>query len=280
MGPSDPADTSVPTPTHRRWVGVLLSLLIAGSGIFLSGNQKAGMRWFLGLTVLTLVTIAVTSLPVIPGLQVSLTLASVATVLTLWMLILSFKPVPKLGVRGWLLFLLLAGLLGSLESLGIDRLTRPFKVPTRSMMPTIQPGDRLFVQTSAYWFTTPSRGQVVAFRTDALDSPLLPKGEIYLKRIAGLPGEAIQISAGRLLINGRPLDNPVPLADSNFGTIGISWPSVRSNAWLVPTNSYFVVGDNGTNSLDSRFFGPIPRAGIIGRATKIYWPIPRVGDIR
>jgi signal peptidase I len=280
MEQSGLADPSAPTPTHRRWVGVLLSLLIAGTGIFLAGNRKAGMRWFLGLTVLSLATVALASLPAIPGLGVCVALVSVTTILTLWMLVLSFKPVPKLGMRGWLLFLLLAGLLSGVEFLSPDRLTRPFKVPTKSMVPTIQPGDHLFVQTSAYWFTTPGRGQVVAFRTDALDSPLLPKGEIYLKRIAGLPGEAIQISEGRLLINGRPLDNPAPLAGSNFGTIGISWPNVRSNAWLVPTNSYFVVGDNGTNSLDSRFFGPIPRAGIIGRATKVYWPIPRVGDIR
>jgi len=273
-------DSSAPSPTHRRWIGVLLSLLIAGAGVYLAGNRRAGLRWFVGLTVLSLVTVALASLPATPGLGVCLALVTVTTVLTLWMLILSFKPVPKLGVRGWLLILLLAGLFSGLEFLGTNHLTRPFRVPTKSMMPTIQPGDRLFVQTSAYWFAAPSRGDVVAFRTDALDSPLLPKGEIYLKRIAGLPGEAIQISEGRLLINGHPLDNAAPLAGSNFGLSNESSPAVRSNAWLVPTNSYFVVGDNGTNSLDSRFFGPIPRAGIIGRATKIYWPIPRAGDIR
>jgi signal peptidase I len=280
MGPSDPAGTSVPPPTHRRWVGVLLSLLIAGAGIWLAGNRKAGLRWFLGLTVLSLLTVVVASLPVIPGLGVCVALASVTAVLTVWMLVLSFKPNPKLGVRGWLLFLLLAGGLNGLEVLASNHLTRPFKVPTGSMAPTVLPGDHLFVQTSAYWFTAPRRGDVVAFRTDALDSALLPKGQIFLKRIAGLPGEALQISEGRLLINGRPLDQPAPLTGGNFGTAAMPWPGKGPNVWTVPDNSYFVVGDNTTNSLDSRFFGPIPRASIIGRATKTYWPKPRADDIR
>lgn len=280
MEQSGLADTSAPTPTHRRWVGVLLSLLIPGAGIFLAGNRKAGLRWFLGLAVLSLVTVALASLPAIPGLGVCVALVSVTTVLTLWMLALSFKPVPKLGMRGWLLFLLLAGLLSGLEFLSTARLTRAFKVPSRSMVPTIQPDDHLFVQTSAYWFAAPRRGDVVAFRTDLLDSSLLPKGQFHLKRIAGLPGEVLQISEGRLLINGHALKNPAPLAGSNFGTFGTSLPGMGSNVCRIHENSYFVVGDNATNSLDSRFYGPIPCASIIGRATKTYWPIARAGDIR
>jgi signal peptidase I len=281
MGPSNPADTSAPTPTYRQWVGVLLSLLIAGAGIFLAGNRKAGLRWFLGLTALKLATVALASLPAIPGLEICVALASVTTALTLWMLVLSFKPVPRLGVRGWLLFLLLAGLLSGFEVLGTHRLTQAFKVPTtRSMGPTILPGDHLFVQTSAYWLTAPSRGDVVAFRTDGLDSSLVPKGQIHLKRIAGLPGESLQISEGRLLINGRPLDKPALLAGRDFATFAMSSSGMGSNVCRIPENSCFVVGDNTTNSLDSRFFGPIPRASIIGRATKIYWPLARAGDIR
>jgi len=281
MEPSDPAGTIAAAPTHRRWVGVLLSLLIAGAGIFLAGNRKAGLRWFLGLTVLSLVTAAVASLPGIPGLGVCVTLASVAAVLTLWMLVLSFKPVPKPGVWGWLLFLLLAGLLSALEVLGTGHLTRPFKVPTGSMEPTVLPEDRLFVQTSAYWCAAPSRGDVVVFRTDALDSSSLPKGQFYLKRIAGLPGEAVQITGGRLLINGTPLQGPAVLAGSSFCSMPyMAFPPGDTNTHVVPAGAYFVVGDNVANSLDSRHYGAVPRQSIIGRATKIYWPWARAGDIR
>ena len=280
MEPSNPADTNTPTPTHRRWVGVLLSLLIPSAGIFLAGNRKTALRWFLCLTVLCLVTVALSSLPAIPGLGAFVALASVTAVLTLWMLILSFKPVPKLGVRGWLLLLMLASLLSGLEVPVIHRFTWAFKVPTGSMEPTILPGDHLFVQTSAYWFAAPSRGDVVVFGTDELEASPLPKGQFYMKRVAGLPGEALQISEGRFLVNGRPLDKPALLAGRNFGTFGMPPPGMGSNVWLIPTNSYFVVGDNAANSLDSRFFGPIPRSSIIGRATKIYWPMARAGDIR
>jgi signal peptidase I len=280
MGVIDPADTSAPPPTHRRWVGVLLSLLIAGAGIFLAGNRKAGLRWFLGLTVLSLVTVALGSLPVIPGLGAFVGMASVTGVLTLWMLALSFKPVPKLGMRGWLLFLLLAGLLSGLELLGTDQLTRPFKVPSRSMDPTILPGDHLFVQTSAYWMSTPGRGDVVVFRTDALESPLVPKGQFYVKRVAALPGEAIRITRGRLLINERPIQSPAVLASHDFGAPSGTLPGGDTTAYVVPAGCYFVVGDNATNSLDSQHYGAIPRHSIIGRAAKIYWPISRAGDIR
>ena len=68
MEANDPAGTSATKPTHRRWIGVLLSLLIVGAGIFLAGNRKAGVRWFLGLTGLSFATIVVASLPAIPGL--------------------------------------------------------------------------------------------------------------------------------------------------------------------------------------------------------------------
>jgi signal peptidase I len=280
MEPSDPAATNTAAPAHRRWVGVLFSFLIPGAGIFLAGNRKAGLRWFLGLTILSLVTVAFASEPALPGLRAGIALASLCTVLTLWMLVLSFRPVPRLGVRGWLLFFLLAGLLSGLEVLVTNRLTRGFKVPTGSMEPTILPGDRIFVQTSAYLLGPPQRGDLVVFRTEALDSPLVPKGQFYVKRVAGQPGEALQISGGRLLINGQPLQSPAVLAGHNFNVPHIAFPPGDTNIYVIPAASYFVVGDNTANSLDSRHFGVVPRRGIIGRATRIYWPWARAGDVR
>jgi signal peptidase I len=277
---SDPSSTITAPLTHRRWVGVLLSLLIPGAGIFLAGNRTAGLRWFLGLSLMSVMTVALAPLPAIPGLGMFIALASACALLTLWMLVRSYRPVPRLGIRGWLLFGLLAILLGSLEGWIPHQLARPFKVPTGSMMPTILPGDHLFVQTSAYWFGAPSRGDVVAFRTDALESLLVPKDQIYLKRIAALPGEAVRITGGRLLINERPLQGPSVLAGADFSAPYVTVPSGETNTYVVPAGSYFVVGDNATNSLDSREYGAVPRQSILGRATKIYWPLARAGDIR
>jgi len=259
---------------------VLLSLLIAGAGIFLAGNRKAGLGWFLGLSALSLVTVALAPLPAIPGLLVLAALAAVLAVLTLWMLILSYRPVPKLGVRGWFLFLVLAALLGGLEALIPQQLARAFKVSSGSMEPTILPGDRLFVQMSAYWFAGPSRNDVVVFRTDAIGSAGLPQDQFWVKRIVGLPGEALQISNGHLLINGHPSQLSPVLADQDFSIPPDPFPLGGTNSYVVPAGCYFIVGDNVANSLDSRHFGAVPRHGIIGRATKIFWPVGRAGDLQ
>jgi signal peptidase I len=282
MEPNAPVATAPPpgVPTHHRWVGVLLSLLIPAAGIFLAGNRKAGLRWFLGLTVLWVVLVALAPVPVIPGLAAFAVLAGCLAVLTPWMLVLSYKPVSKLGIRGWLLFLVLAGLLRGFKAPVVHQFALVFKVPHGSMEPTIQPGDQLLAQTSAYWFGAPHRGDIVVFRTDALDASMVPKGQYFAKRVAGLPGDKVRITGGRLFINDSPLESRAVLAGSNFSMPFVNYPAGDTNVYVVPEGQYFTVGDNATNSLDSRHFGAIPRRSIIGRATKIYWPLVRAGDIR
>lgn len=275
-----PADLSIPRPNHRRWVGVLLSFLISGAGIFLAGNRKAGLRWLLGLTFLWMMLVVLTPVPVIPGIAAFVALAACFAVLSLWMLVLSYKPVPKLGIWGWLLFLALWGVLRGLTAPVARQFAWPFAIPTGSMEPTIERGDHVFVQASAYWFTAPSRGDVVVFRTDALDSAMLPKGQFYVKRVAALPGEKVRLDDGRLLVNGQPIPGPAVLTGNNFGGPPSPMLTATSNLYVVPPESFFVVGDNATNSLDSRAYGAIPRRAIIGRGTKIYWPVGRIGDIR
>ena len=282
MEPNAPvaAGTAPGAPTYPRWVGVLLSLLVAGAGIFLAGNRKAGLCWFLGLTVLWVVLVALAPVPVIPGLAAFAVLAACLAVLTLWMLVLSYKPVPKLGIRGWLLLLVLTGLLHGFKAPVVHQFALVFKVPHGSMEPTIQPGDHLLAQTSAYWFDAPHRGDIVVFRTDALDASMVPKGQYFAKRVAGLPGDKVRITGGRLFINDRPLESPAVLAGSNFSMPFHSYPAGDTNVYVVPEGHFYAVGDNVTNSLDSRHFAAVPRRSIIGRPTKIYWPWARAGDIR
>jgi len=160
----------------------------------------------------------------------------------------------------------------------------PFSVPTRSMQPTLEPGDHLLVQSSAYWFKPIERGQMVAFRTDLLKADLLsslriPKGQIYLKRVVGLPGETLRIQEGYLLINGHALHKMPGFINGDFALAG-GFLLTTNQDYVVPPNSLFVIGDNHNNSLDSRFYGAIPRKSVIGRATKIYWPLRRAGDLQ
>ena len=264
--------------THRRWVGVVLSLLIPGAGLFFAGKRKEGMWWLVTLTALSFVTIALASLSAVRG-QLALAVVFAFTLsLMLWMLVRSCRPVQRLGLKGWIFFLVFVIAIDKVETVLSHQLTLAFRLPTGSMEPTIQKGDRLVAQTSAYWFSSARRGDVVVFRTEQWDAWHIPKGQFFVKRVAGLPGETVQIKEGRLIVNGQPIQGLNPLAGTNFEVPGIFFPS-RPDTFVVPANRYFVVGDNATNSLDSRYYGCIARESIIGKATKIYWPRAHATDI-
>jgi signal peptidase I len=223
-------------------------------------------------------------LPAIPGVFVFLGLMLLLATMGIWMLFCSFKQIPRLRFGGWLVLIVVSLALGEGELLLTHCFSWPFKIPTRSMQPTLQPGDHLLVQTSAYWFKSIERGQVLAFRTDLLPVDLLIslqilKGEIYLKRVVGLPGETLRIQEGCLLVNGHALEKMPGFINGDF-VLGGSFLGTNNQDYVVPPNSLFVIGDNHTNSLDSRYFGAVPRNSVIGRATKIYWPLRRAGDLQ
>ncbi|WP_227766682.1 signal peptidase I [Zhaonella formicivorans] len=144
-------------------------------------------------------------------------------------------------------------------------LFQPFYIPSGSMEPTLMIGDRIIVNKITYRFSEPKRGDVIVFKY-----PLEPKRD-YIKRVVGLPGETLEIKDGTLYINDRPtpeeyLPPNVPLAD--YGPI------------TIPKNAYFMMGDNRSNSQDSRFWGTLQRDYIIGKAVLIFWPLNRFGTIK
>jgi len=117
----------------------------------------------------------------------------------------------------------------------------------------------------------------VVFKTDLVAS--LPAGQFWDKRVAALPGEEVAIQHGRLVVDGKVLAAPAILAGKGFKPpLGGLFPDA-TNSLVVPNDSFFVVGDNATNSRDSRDFGPIPRRSILGKVTKIYWPPSRIRDV-
>lgn len=270
-----------PKPMHRRWVGSLLSLLLPGAGIFLAGDRKSGVRWFVALTLFGLLQVWLAPMQLFPGLVALVTTLVIGLVLLVTLLVRSFRPVPSLGLRTWITVLLLAVAVQWITSTAGAWLVHPFSVPAASMEPTIQRGDHLLVQKYAYWFSEPKRGDIVVFRTDEIENALLPRATFYIKRVAALPGEELQIVDGQLRIAGKPIESPAILAGSNFAVFAFGSTAANSNfVTVVPKDAYFLVGDNGTNSFDSRYYGPVPRRSIIGQATKTYWPYSRGGDLR
>lgn len=136
-----------------------------------------------------------------------------------------------------------------------------FYIPSGSMEPTLQGGDRILVNKLSYVFGTVHTGNIVVFRRPAAD--VGPANIHYLvKRVIGLPGQTISEKNGEVYINGRLLKEPwLPT-----GTL-----TYHLKTQKIPPGEYFVMGDNRGDSFDSRYFGPIPGSLIVGQVTMLVW---------
>jgi signal peptidase I len=156
-------------------------------------------------------------------------------------------------------------------------------VPTESMAPTIVPGDHMIVDKVGFPASIPAlarpyvpqreihRGDVVVFRW-----PVDP-GVSYIKRVIGLPGDLVEIRDKTVYINGNALEEPYrETRDPNVYRDAAGVPEAfrkRDNYGpvTVPANQFFVLGDNRDNSLDSRYWGFLPRNDIEGEPVLVYW---------
>ena len=183
----------------------------------------------------------------------------------------------------------------------------PMRVPSGSMTPTLLTGDFILVDKHAYglrnpldnqrWAGTgaPARGDVAVFRYP------LDHAQRYVKRIIGLPGDVIEVIDGELLLNGA---STALGAEGDFldtGSPGIAVPrhriveridgrehavlrcvdgcaDGRRGRWVVPAGHYFVMGDNRDNSADSRYWGFVSDAELVGRAVAVWFHFKRFGD--
>ncbi len=150
-----------------------------------------------------------------------------------------------------------------------------FSIPSGSMLPTLQINDRIIVDKLSYHV---DRGAVVVFKRP----PLEPQNYADLvKRVIGLPGERIGSVNGQITINGKVLAEPwLPKGPQAYTQPLPGDPNPQFNlppgGVLIPAGEYFVMGDNRVDSEDSRWFGPIPRSLIVGRAVAVVWPPSQV----
>lgn len=140
-------------------------------------------------------------------------------------------------------------------------LVQPFYVEGASMEPNFHDSEYLVINEISYRFQKPVRGEVVIFKSPA-DSRVY-----FIKRVIGLPGEKIELSEGRVYINGKELKEDYIAHFSSEDDAKVT---------LGP-NEYYVLGDNRTNSHDSRRFGPIDKGRIIGKVWFRGWPLDRIG---
>ncbi len=124
------------------------------------------------------------------------------------------------------------------------------------MLPHVEPGELVLINTLAYRFGAPARGDVVALHHDEATA------QTFLKRIVALPGERVELRDGALIVDGRPIPEPY-----------VVFPDRRSIAPVtVPPHALYVLGDNRAESEDSRTWGPIDESDVIGKALAGLWP--------
>ncbi len=152
-----------------------------------------------------------------------------------------------------------------------------FSIPSLSMYPTLQVGDRIIVNKLSYDLHSIHRGDIVVFARPPLEDQ---EYSDLVKRVIGLPGETISSEGGRVYINGKRLNEPwLPAGqDSYTGALpGDPHPQFNLPGPIkIPAGEYYVMGDNRTDSEDSRFFGPIPKSLIVGRAVSVVWPLSHI----
>ena len=293
-------------PSARRsvWLAALLSFIMPGVGQVYCGSLVRG------LTLGVLYGLAIPVVFGLFGYlgPVPTVLFGLLAVAAIWGMVIAAtvdaarlaaraRPDYELKVYNRLAVYLLVGLMIQGSSIGYalhvrSSLVEAFRVTAASEYPTILAGDRILADKIAYWRTDMARGDVVLFHP--------PTGgwrSNYIKRIVALGGDAVEIKQGELYINDQKLPRELVSAhttmidvtgkviegsiyrEQNAGTsyrifLATDDPQSKqdSERITVPEDHCFVLGDNRSNSLDSRRFGPIPYGTIKGRADYIYWP--------
>jgi signal peptidase I len=154
----------------------------------------------------------------------------------------------------------------------------PYRIPSASMEPTLHcavPGngceasysDRVLAARFLYHFMTPKRGDIVVFKTPPAAARQCGAGGTFVKRLIGLPGETWSERNGYVYIDGKRLHEPWVKAARRDPE---SWPERK-----IPSGRYFFMGDNRSSSCDSRRWGTVPRANLIGKVFATYWPPTR-----
>jgi signal peptidase I len=160
-------------------------------------------------------------------------------------------------------------------------IVNPYRIPSSSMEPTLHCArgagnsgclarfsDRVLANRLIYRFRDPRRGEIIVFKVPAVAKVRCGAGGVFVKRIIGLPGELWEEKQGYVYINGKKLNEPYIKPDRRDFN--------NNHAVKIDPGNYFMMGDNRQSSCDSRVWGTVPRANIIGEVFAIYWPPNRI----
>ena len=272
---------------RKPLVALLMSLVLPGFGQLYNGQINKAIWLFLAFALISVPGIAVIALYLPAGLTVATLALSAITVVTLWLFGMAdaWRQASQLrtyapgdwqcsGVYG-LVFLLCSGLaLPLLIDYVRTYQLEPFRIPSGSMAPAVLQGDLLFADkryNRAGWAGIPgghtssiTRGDIAIF-TYPNDRTLK-----YIKRIIGLPGDRVQIENGQVQVNGMLLpEASVAEAGNKRAQTGLDT--------TIAAGQVFVMGDNRSNSMDSRDFGSVPMQDVVGKARQVWFSSDRDG---
>lgn len=299
-------DNILKNSKRRIWVAIVLSLVMPGLGQVYCGKLARGLvLTFLNILPIPLVLGLFLLSDSFVMVKIALLLAFFGLMVKLFSIIDSANLAKRAGVdyqlkdyNKWHVYFLLVlivtgGTIGSSLYLR-DQCLDAFSVPTSSCYPNILPGDKILANKNAYDKIDPQRGDIVIFINPE------NRHEKFIKRVIAIAGDTFEMKNNELYINDQKLKLEI-LPDSTFGKMNIDdnenikgtlyqetngktqYDIVLTDAYettirdfakiTVPANHCFVIGDNRNNSYDSRNFGCIHLATIIGRADFIYWPV-------
>jgi signal peptidase I len=161
----------------------------------------------------------------------------------------------------------------------------PYRIPSASMEPTLHCGrpsdgceaassDRILANRFIYHFRDPKRKEIVVFNAPERAALICESG-VFVKRVIGMPGDRWEERDGYVYIDGKRLDEPYVLPDRR-GHESLQLSDILPDAKLIPKDEYLMMGDNRSQSCDSRRWGLVPRSALIGEVFLTYWPLGRI----
>jgi len=269
------------------WVSILLNQLFLGLGQLYAKQQKKSKI----IIVITLILISISYLSLLIAINKNISINTTHIISFIifnilyaifglfvlidgWISVRNYNKRHQITPSNLLLrflaiigFIILSFIQGMIYDFTIKKnLVQVYKIPTSAMIPTLKPLDKIVVAKGAYKNKLPQRGDLIIF------IPPHEKGKTYIKRIVGLPNEKLEIKNGSIYIDDKKVtqSNIEKHHYINQGNFAKENESIE-----IPDDHYYALGDNSSSSLDSRFWGFVPKKNIVGKAIRIWWPINR-----
>ncbi len=260
---------------RKLWIAALLTLCTVGLGHIYGGNPKKGIILFIGQQCMYAVLVALLLMQcnqytffLSLGLPILYIIAAVCcAVHTSWPNRTTYTLRGYNNLLIYISYFLLAGLIiqSLLAEVTKNNYLQAFVIPSDAMKQTLLPGDFFLVDKCIYKKNIPERGDIVLFTHP--DEP-----EVFLvKRIVAGPGDTIEIQDKVLYLNDHPIQEPYAFhPDKRIYPASVT-PRDNLKKTTIQKNTFFLLGDNRDNSLDSRFKGAVPRENILGKGKIIYF---------